>query len=393
MYAAHFGFAARPFVHGPADRYCVPNPGVAEAAARLAATLTARDQVAVVTGGPGVGKSALVERAAALAGSVELLRADLRATDPDELLRTLVAGAGPASGTPLPEALVASFARRATSGRATTLVIDVGTVNAELARRLLRVTHLAGDAGAGLNLVLQGPHTLFQLLDAPALIHLRQRVACRHRVRPLTLLETAAYLREVLGHVTADVDACLAPNVAAVVQLYVAGVPRLVNTLMDAAFAEAAARGLARLEADVVKAVAEQLGWKPIAAPAVAAAAAGPAPARPAARPRGPDPATRTRPPEPPVTATLPASEMTSRLLASAAVEAGRLPKAAAPVSLATPDKPVRKLAELGTASSPAVPAMDPVDPGATGMLRLEDLDERFAESLFAGEPGGGQPR
>jgi hypothetical protein len=36
---------------------------------------------------------------------------------------------------------------------------------------------------------------------------------------------------------------------------------------------------------------------------------------------------------------------------------------------------------------------MDPVDPAATGMLRLEDLDERFAESLFAGEPGGGQAR
>jgi hypothetical protein len=348
--------------------------------------------VAVVTGGPGVGKSALVERAAALAGTVDVLRADLRATDADELLRAVVAGSGVAAGTSLPESLVASFGRRASTGRATTLVIDVGAVNAELARRLLRVTHLAGDAGAGLNLVLQGPHTLFQLLDAPALIHLRQRVACRHRVRPLTLLETAAYLREVLGHVAADVDACLAPNVAAVVQLYVAGVPRLVNTLMDASFAEAAARGLTRLEPEVVKAVAEQLGWKPISAASVPPVTAG-SPARPAARPRVPETPARTQPAEPPVTATLPASEMTSRLLASAAVEAGRLPKAAAPVSLASPDKPVRKLAELGTASSPSVPAMDPVDPGATGMLRLEDLDERFAESLFAGESGGATPR
>jgi general secretion pathway protein A len=391
MYAGHFGFSARPFVHGPAGRFCVANPGVAEATARLAATLSARDQVAVVTGGPGVGKSALVERAIGLAGDVDVVRADLRATDPDELLRAVVAPAGLAAGTPLPEAVVAGFARRGAPGRAMTLVVDVGTVNAELARRLLRVAHLAGDAGAGLNLVLQGPHTLFQLLDAPALIHLRQRVACRHRVRPMALLETAAYIRELLGHVVADVDGCLAANVPAVVQLYVAGVPRLVNTLMDASLAEAAARGLARLEPEVVKAVAEQLGWKPIASPATAPAVA--AAGKPVARPRAPEPAPRARPAEPPVTATLPASEMTSRLLAAAAVEAARLPKASTPVSLAAPDKPVRKLADLGTASSPSVPPLDPVDPGATGMLRLEDLDDRFAESLFGGESGGATAR
>jgi hypothetical protein len=84
---------------------------------------------------------------------------------------------------------------------------------------------------------------------------------------------------------------------------------------------------------------------------------------------------------------------MTSRLLAAAAVEAARLPKASTPVSLAAPDKPVRKLADLGTASSPSVPPLDPVDPGATGMLRLEDLDDRFAESLFGGESGGASAR
>jgi hypothetical protein len=31
---------------------------------------------------------------------------------------------------------------------------------------------------------------------------------------------------------------------------------------------------------------------------------------------------------------------------------------------------------------------MDETDTGATGMLRLEDLDERFAESLFSEDSG-----
>jgi len=32
------------------------------------------------------------------------------------------------------------------------------------------------------------------------------------------------------------------------------------------------------------------------------------------------------------------------------------------------------------------VPEMDPEDTSATGMLRLEDLDERFAEHVFSEE-------
>jgi hypothetical protein len=31
---------------------------------------------------------------------------------------------------------------------------------------------------------------------------------------------------------------------------------------------------------------------------------------------------------------------------------------------------------------------MDEIDTGATGMLRLEDLDERFAETLFSEDSG-----
>lgn len=397
MYAGHFGLSARPFVHGPAEDFFVPNPGVAQAASRLRHALTARDQVALVTGGPGVGKSALVERAIAGTDSgLTVLRADLRSGDPDDLYRAVAAGAGIVSDGPLPAALHAALTHERAPGRRVALVVDVITVTADTAKRLLRLMHLAGDAGAQLNVVLQGPHALGPLLDSPQLIHLRQRVTLRHRVRPFSLVETGAYVRDVLARVTADPDACMTSNVPAMVYLYVAGVPRLVNTLLDAAFADACARQLSRVDGEVIKQVAEQLGWKPLNAPAAALAAGVKPPlvtATPAARPKAPAPAApaapaRARPavtPEP----LLAASDMTSRLLAPAAREA-RVPRADAepPVSLATPDRPVRKLADLGTASTPAIPPMDPADPGATGMLRLEDLDDRDAESLFSEDSG-----
>ena len=40
-------------------------------------------------------------------------------------------------------------------------------------------------------------------------------------------------------------------------------------------------------------------------------------------------------------------------------------------------------LVDIGDAG---VPEMDPDDTSATGMLRLEDLDERFAEHVFSEE-------
>jgi general secretion pathway protein A len=393
MYAGHFGFSARPFVHGPAEGFFVANPGVGQAASRIRNALTARDQIVLVTGGPGVGKSALVERAAdSVEAGLTLLRADLRAIDPDELYRVVAASAGLVSDAPLPVALHAALTHERSLNRRVALVVDVVAVNAELARRLLRLMHLAGDGGAQLNMVLQGPHTLAELLDTPALIHLRQRVTLRQRVRPLTLVETGAYVRDVLGRVTTDMDACMTSNVPAMVYLYVAGVPRLVNTLLDAAFAEACARQQSRVDGELVRQVADQLGWKPLNVPA-AALAAGIKPPLPAATAPGKPANTASRPAAaqvlPSPTATLPTSDMTSRLLAPLVKEAkAARPEPEAPVTLAAPDRPVKKLADIGTSSSPGVPAIDPQDPTATGMLRLEDLDDHDAESLFSEDSG-----
>ena len=81
-----------------------------------------------------------------------------------------------------------------------------------------------------------------------------------------------------------------------------------------------------------------------------------------------------------------PASEVTLQLRAPAAganlpvvalADSPRSPTAAV-FGSATPAPP--------TDSFPGVPAMDPADPGSTGMLRLQDLDERFAESVFGGK-------
>ena len=347
----------RPFTDAP---FFVANPLQANALARLRHAVTFPGGVAALSGGPGVGKSAFIRQAlAAVDSDVQLLPVDLRSTEPAELHDAILNGLGATSaesaGTPAVARLREALLAQRTSGRQLILSLDVSGLSVDLARRLLRFLHLTGEQQTPVSLILQGPHTLHKLLDVPGLIQLRQRLSFRLNVRPLTLLETGGYVRHCLTTSGASPDDLLAVNTPASVHLYVAGVPRLINTLMDATLGEAQARQVRKIDAELVRQVAGQLGWKPMGSrgpadfPSVSpASVTGPTADRVVARPPGPPPAMA----EP-----LPASDIARRM-------------------------------QLGRASpAPPVP-MDEIDTGATGMLRLEDLSDRFAETLFSEDSG-----
>ena len=95
--------------------------------------------------------------------------------------------------------------------------------------------------------------------------------------------------------------------------------------------------------------------------------------ARPPAAPSEPAP-----PAEP-----LPSSDITRRL------QLGRTPVNPPPAPPAEAVTPVPATERRTKESRPPPPVpMDETDTGATGMLRLEDLDERFAETLFSEDSG-----
>ncbi len=388
MYPQHFSLKSRPFASGPGDFFLVANDTMATAVTRLQEVLLGRDTVAVVSGGPGVGKSALLAHAAIEAGDrATVAWADLRQVDPEQLFDALILSLGgePADGSgPLSQHRLAQLLREQhAAGRQVTAAIDLGGITAERAKRLLRLVHMNGEPGGGqLNVVLMGPHTLHKLLDVPGLIHIRQRVSYRHRIRPLNEVETAAYLATRIHAAGGDPKRLLGSDVPPLVYRYVAGVPRLVNTLMEAALATAAESGAQQLRGEIVRATAEALGWKTMGrrrtASPPAAAARTPSPLERAVQREAPPAAAAT-----PAAVTADKSELTSALLASDI----RLEDEAA--SAPKPEL-AEKLDKLGQSPSvdetSGMPAMSADDPGATGMLRLEDLDERFAESVFGSD-------
>jgi len=394
MYVDHFKLQERPFANSPGTGYFLPAGEFEMMVARIQETMLARDAVAVLTGGPGVGKSSIVAHARkTIEDRAIVAYVDMRQTDPELLYDMLLLGLGAESGgantADSLNCLRVAIGAHYKKNRRVTAVIDISGLTVERAKRLLRLVHMAGEPGGQLNVILLGPHTLHRLLDTPGLIHIRQRVGFRCRIRPLSISETEAYIRHQLDTVGGNFDQLLSTDVARSVYRYVSGVPRLINTLMDASLSEAGVQQLNSLTPALIDEMAADLGWKPLSRvekkPAPAKAPPAPSPSAETAE------LARRSSDTPAVKSNGDArKESTGRLLAAAGLldaEKGQAgaEKPSEPASYeppaATPDEPQQD-------TPTAYPEMSASDTGATGMLKLEDLDAQFAESAFGDDTG-----
>jgi type II secretory pathway predicted ATPase ExeA len=424
MYVDHFKLKHRPFVDSADTAAFLPTAESENAISRLQHIFLARDGAAVVTGGPGVGKSTIIEQAAkAVEKDSILAHVDMRHTEAALLyqmtLLSLGAEAGDGSIADSLHRLRQATKKENEQGRKVTLVIDINGFTAERANHILRLAHLAGETDAQLNIVLLGPHTLHKLLDIPGLIHIRQRVGYRYRVRPLTVAETDEYIQKQFDVAKGKAAKILANGMSAIVYQYVGGVPRLINTLMDAVLSEASTRKLKTVNADVIHDVAKELGWRPLSRqqPEQSPKAEQDTSPKPEA-----EPANREKPPmlevaeikpdvkagpddgddpdnvktdlifEQPLAIQADGDEsdqeeendpgtMTTMLQAAAETLESDLESQPEPTEAADKDEDDEKY-------SGGVPKMSADDTGATGMLKLEDLDARFAETVFGEDAG-----
>jgi len=406
MYTDHFNLTDKPFNNCPSDGFFTPNEKFESAVARIEQVLLSRDAVALITGGPGVGKSTIVATAAKRVGDKALVTyVDMRQLNPDLLFDLLLLNLGGESSGG--DQALSLFRLKATiarhndeQDRKVTVVIDISSLTIERAKRILQLVHMAGEAGSQLNIVLLGPHVLHKLLDTPGLIHVRQHVVFRHRARPLTVAETGAYLKAQLERAGGQADAILPHGTSIMIYQFVGGVPRLINTLMDAALSHVAEKGGKSVTANVVTEVAKLLGWRRLAGNQSAA------PKKSTATQTEVKPRQKTAAHSP--------SEMESSPLELATAESAKhdvveknsdksesindstaILMAAAldddTTSIAN-DKSQPKPEDSGTkpnneTKESSVPEMDAQDTSATGMLRLEDLDARFAETIFGEDP------
>jgi general secretion pathway protein A len=141
----------------------------------------------------------------------------------------------------------------------TVLIIDEAhRLNSELLEEIRLMANFETNTDKLLQIALVGQDELDELLDRHDLRQLKQRIAIRLRIAPLTSEQVGEYMRYRWGKVTQlsfpfDADAVDR------IWRYSRGVPRIVNLLCDNSLLRVFAEGFFRVSAGVVDTVATEL--------------------------------------------------------------------------------------------------------------------------------------
>lgn len=282
MYEAFFDLSVRPFDLTPNPRFLFMTPGHREALSTIQYGIAGRKGLTLLTGPAGTGKTTLVH--AALQGQPGVEAAAIYLSNPtltrDEFFQFLALEMGlpdaeHKSKTLILRELHAALLERHQAGRMTALVVDEAqAMSDELLQELRLLENLEAASEKLLPVVLVGQLELLERLREPKLLALKQRVALRSSLAPLSARETATYIAERIRIAGGDVRAIFTPEAVAAVCESSGGIPRNVSVICDNAMVSGFALDQKPITAATIAEVCRDfdlpLPQQPAAAPPVA---------------------------------------------------------------------------------------------------------------------------
>jgi general secretion pathway protein A len=201
MYESFYGFRERPFDLTPNPRFLVMTDVHREALSNLEYGIASRTGITLLVGDAGTGKTTLIrtalERQPERVHCVHLQNPALTRAEFVEMLawRFELSDRARESKTVLLLELEDVLKRRAEAGESTVLLIDEAqSLPRDILEEIRLLANIETNERKLLSVIMAGQPEVTSLLNDESLRQLKQRVALRCELRPLTLQETAGYI-------------------------------------------------------------------------------------------------------------------------------------------------------------------------------------------------------
>jgi general secretion pathway protein A len=241
MYGQFFGLSEAPFDLTPDPRFLFLTPHLREALSNLRYGLATSKGFTVLLGDAGTGKTTLVR--AALTGLGDVASRYVLVSNPTldraEFYEFLAAEFGfseraATSKTRFLFELEEDVKQRFARGGLTGLIVDEAqSMPHELLEEIRLLGNIETPTSKLLNIVLSGQPELADRLNEPSLRQLKQRVALRCELKPLTLDEVAAYISGRLRIAGGSPEQVFTAQAVRAIHQASGGIPRSVNVLCD----------------------------------------------------------------------------------------------------------------------------------------------------------------
>jgi general secretion pathway protein A len=275
MYKAHFQLTRNPFDLTPDPTCFVPTERHNETLAALYYGVRRHKGFVVVTGEVGTGKTLLLRcLLRLLEESKDVTYAYLfnNRLSPTEFLQYILLDFGlPATGKNKCEMLfdLSQFLVSRSSRQMTTVLIvdEAHLLSDELLEEVRLLSNLETYDDKLLQIVLVGQPELDGKLDSRGLRQLKQRIALRTHLAPLSFEETQRYIEHRLEIAGADSNASslFSHRAIAMVYRFSRGFPRLINTICENCLITGYARQVSVITPEIVRLVAREFRLDKIA--------------------------------------------------------------------------------------------------------------------------------
>jgi type II secretory pathway predicted ATPase ExeA len=265
MYESFFQLRERPFDLTPDPRFLLLTPTHREALANLKYGLQSQKGLTLLIGEAGTGKTTLVRRV--LADRIDAGGGSCTYVNNPTLTRRefyeFLAGRfelpaeAAASKARFLVSIEDELKRRHERGEQCVLVIDEAqSLPDELLEEIRLLANIETGTTKLLPLILAGQPELATRLNQNEIRQLKQRVALRCQLMPLTVGETAAYIAGRIQLAGGDASTMMTRDAVIAVHDYARGIPRTISVICDNALLTAFAAGERTVTEKTVRAVA-----------------------------------------------------------------------------------------------------------------------------------------